>query len=142
MLYPFGGECDTQPLIDVHNITLTNVQAYGTVLPPGVIRCHESNPCTGFEFNNVKSHGWWRVLGLNYVVENVVGTETKSRPVPAFKDLDGNYIESYEGGQFNFSSVIQDRVMPFVQEMLGEDHYSPSKLVKSFSTVYAGFINK
>ena len=76
--------CETQPLIDVHNITLRNVQQYGTLLPPGIIRCNSTNPCTGFVFDNVRAHGWWRLFGLNYIVENVEGVVTNSKPDPGF----------------------------------------------------------
>ena len=70
----------------MHNITLRNVQQYGTLLPPGVIRCNSTNPCTGFVFENVRAHGWWRILGLSYIVENVFGIATSSKPDPGFLD--------------------------------------------------------
>lgn len=85
MLYPLV-PCDTQPLIDVHNITLRNVQQFGSLLPPGIIRCNSTNPCTGFAFENVRAHGWWRIFGLNYFVENIYGTVTSSKPDPGFLD--------------------------------------------------------
>ena len=53
-----------------------------------MIRCNETNPCTGFSFENVKSHGLWTWLGFNYIVENVEGTVINSKPIPAFNGVD------------------------------------------------------
>jgi hypothetical protein len=39
--------------ITVRNITLRNIKSTGGLLPPGIIRCNETNPCTGFVFDNV-----------------------------------------------------------------------------------------
>jgi hypothetical protein len=83
MTYPFGG-CETQPLISLTDITLTNVQQYNTILPPGVVRCNETNVCTGFEFNNVNADGWWSKLGLGYITDYIEGTVTDSSPAPDF----------------------------------------------------------
>ena len=49
MLYPLK-PCLTQPLIDIENVTIRNVRQYGTILPPGVLRCNETNPCQNFIF--------------------------------------------------------------------------------------------
>lgn len=49
MLYPLI-PCETQPLIDVHDITVRNVQSYGSILPPGIVRCNETNVCTNMIF--------------------------------------------------------------------------------------------
>lgn len=84
MLFPLG-DCEVPNVIDVRNITLRNVQQYGTIFPPGVIRCNETNPCTGFVFDNVRAHGWWRLFGMNYIVENVEGEVINSHPKPDFK---------------------------------------------------------
>ena len=83
MLYPLK-PCETSGLVSFSNFTLSNINIYNAILPPGVIRCNETSPCTGFEFNNVHAHGWWKLLGLNYIVENVQGTVTDSRPKPAY----------------------------------------------------------
>ena len=47
-------------------------------------------PCTNFVFENVNSHGWWHYLGISYFVENVHGTITDSKPVPAFVTPEGD----------------------------------------------------
>ena len=79
----------------MHNITLRNIQQYDTILPvPGVVRCNETNPCTGFVFENVKSHGIWTWLGFNYITEQVVGVVTDSKPVPAFIGVDQAAFET------------------------------------------------
>ena len=83
MTYPIGG-CTTQPLITVSNITLNNIRQYGSLLPPGIIRCNETNPCKGFVFNNVKASGWWKFLKLGYITEHIEGVVTHSDPAPAF----------------------------------------------------------
>jgi len=95
MFYPLGG-CETQPLISMNNIILRNVVSHGGPLTPGVIRCNDTNPCTGFEFTNVHIHGWWRLFGMGYITENTSGTVTNSRPVPAFSNLDESDFEQYD----------------------------------------------
>ena len=76
MTYPIGG-CETQPLVTMSNITLNNIRQYGSILPPGIIRCNETNPCTGFVFNNVQATGWWQHLGLGYITEHIDGVVTE-----------------------------------------------------------------
>ena len=95
MFYPFGADCPTQPLVQVSNVTLTNITQQGSILPPGIVRCHETLPCTGFVFDNVKATGWWSILGLGYITENIVGTVTNSEPVPAFGSNDAVSTQSY-----------------------------------------------
>ena len=85
MLYPLAGgdsTCATQPLITVSNITLRNIVSHGGILPPGIIRCNATNPCTNFVWDNVKIHGWWRILGLGFITENTFGNVTNSHPEP------------------------------------------------------------
>ena len=86
MLYPLS-PCETQPLIKMERITLDNIQQSGNVLPPGVIRCNETNPCTDFTFNNVNDKSIWTRLNFNYIVENVEGIVSNSSPIPAFTNL-------------------------------------------------------
>jgi len=71
MVYPLDPNCDTQPLITVKNITLNNIETHGGLLPAGILRCHESNPCTGMVFNNVIQNSIWRTLGFGYITENM-----------------------------------------------------------------------
>jgi polygalacturonase len=73
MLYPLGG-CRTQPLIDVRNITLRNITSRGGFLPPGIIRCNKTNPCTGINFENVDIRGWWDSLNLSFISEYAYGS--------------------------------------------------------------------
>ena len=60
MLYPFDpkGTCQTQPLIDIRNITLKNVEIHNSLLLPILIRCNETNPCTGINLQDVKVNYW------------------------------------------------------------------------------------
>lgn len=81
-------------MVTFRDITLRNVQIYNSLLPPGIIRCNETNPCTGFVFDNVNAHGWWKHLRISYIVENVYGTVSNSSPVPAYITPDG---DSYVG---------------------------------------------
>ena len=86
MFYPFGG-CETDPLISMTNITLNNVRQYDSILPPGIIRCNETNSCTGFVWNNVHATGyagWWEFLGIGFITENVFGEVRDSVPDPHF----------------------------------------------------------
>ena len=86
MIYPLGG-CETQPLIQMDDISLNNIRIYDSILPPGVIRCNETNSCTGFKWNNVHATGiagWWEYLGLGFITENVHGDVTDSSPDPHF----------------------------------------------------------
>jgi len=71
----------------MHNITLDNIRIHDSILPPGVIRCNETNECTGFVWNNVHATGiggWWKFLGLGFISEHVHGVVTDSSPNPHF----------------------------------------------------------
>ena len=83
MFYPYGS-CQTIAEVGIFNVTLRNVETNGGLLWPGVIRCNETIPCTGFVFDNVKHHTWWSLIGWNYFTENVYGTVIDSKPEPDF----------------------------------------------------------
>lgn len=76
--------------MDIRDITLNNIQMYDAVLPPGVIRCNETLPCTNIVFQNVKASGWWSVFRLNYFTENVHGAVVDSTPAPKFITSEGD----------------------------------------------------
>lgn len=101
MFYPLGG-CETQPLITVANITLRNVKQYHNILPPGVIRCNETNQCGGFVFDDVTAEGWFNYFGLGYITENIYGEVERSFPAPAFKsgEPDGIPTPQFDLGHF------------------------------------------
>lgn len=84
MLYPLVPDCPTQPRITITNITLRNVSGENGFLPPGIIRCNAKNPCKGINFDGVNFGGWFGNFGLGYIVENALGTVTKSYPPPKF----------------------------------------------------------
>ena len=84
MLYPLILDCETQPRITVSNITLRNITSEGGLLPPGIIRCNETNPCTGFEFDNVNFKGWYNDYDLGFITEYVQGESINSYPDPGF----------------------------------------------------------
>ncbi|RNA26782.1 glycoside hydrolase family, partial [Brachionus plicatilis] len=48
-----GTECPSDPLVTVEDITLRNVSIYGGLLSPGIMRCHEKNPCKNLIFDGV-----------------------------------------------------------------------------------------
>lgn len=70
MLYPLSA-CETQPLITISDITLRNITSEGGILTPGIVRCHETNPCKNINFENVNIKGWWSSWGGNFITENV-----------------------------------------------------------------------
>ena len=87
MIYPIDPHCDTQPRIDIRNITLRNITSTGGYLPAGIIRCNSTNPCSGFKFEDVSVKSlFWDTLGQGYISEYVEG-ETKGTvfPDPKFK---------------------------------------------------------
>lgn len=86
MLYPLT-PCDTQPRIDVRNITLRNIELNGSVLTPGIIRCNEANPCTDFTFEHVHLNAWYDKKGKGFITENVYGTVIDSYPDPGFMPM-------------------------------------------------------
>lgn len=77
MTYPFEA-CPTQPLIDVQNITLRNVSSQGGFLPPGIIRCNQTNPCRDMNFENVHIDGWWRDMNWTFISEYAYGNVINS----------------------------------------------------------------
>ena len=83
MLYPLTA-CETQPRITLYNITLKNIDIEGSVLPPGIIRCNETNPCHDFTFENVNVRSLYTKLRMNYIMENVYGEVINSFPDPGF----------------------------------------------------------
>jgi len=95
MLYPLKKDCETQPLIDMDNIVLRNITSVGGLLPPGIIRCNETNPCTGFEFTDVQIDGWWnsgifRFFRIGYISQFAHGNQTHSHPSPHLLADDGS----------------------------------------------------
>ena len=86
MLYPLIKKCDTQPRVTIRNIKIRNVVSTGGVFPPGVIRCNATNPCQGFEFENVRVTGWFTLADIGYITENVIGHSSYSFPNPGFNE--------------------------------------------------------
>ena len=135
MLYPLT-PCETQPLITIANVTLRNVQ-HTESLTPGVIRCHETNPCTGFEWNMVNGSGWWHFLGFNYITSNVQGEVIDSKPIPAFGSSTDLNSETYGA---DLGEVYGEMMRSFIRSLLDQDKATNFKTaVKSFSRVYKGF---
>jgi polygalacturonase len=49
-------KCVTQPLIDINNVSIENINIYNTFWPyAGLINCNETNPCSNILFKNVTS---------------------------------------------------------------------------------------
>lgn len=106
MFYPLGG-CETQPLIDMDNVVLRNITSQGGLLPPGIIRCNETNACTGFEFTDVQVDGWWnqgvfRFLRIGYISQFAHGTQTRSHPNPHLLADDGTVAPMIGGDEEDF----------------------------------------
>jgi len=129
MFYPFGG-CETQPLITVANITLRNVQQYGNLLPPGVVRCNETHRCHGFVFDNVNADGWFNWFGLGYITEEVYGESINSHPRVKFLGGNGDEEEVEEGEfmavfyqlakrAFNQFANVSEDIKELVNEQIG-----------------------
>ena len=134
MLYPLT-PCDTQPLIDVRNIVLNNVQQHGNLLTPGIVRCHETNKCTGFIFQNVNARSWWSLFGLNYITENVEGTVVASKPEPDFGQ------KSIEGG--DLSMVFQEYLIEMMRDAVSDQKMATAKFgaaASVFDKAYSNFV--
>ena len=119
MTYPIGG-CATQPLIYMANITLSNIKQLGSILPPGIVRCNETAVCEGFVFDNVQSSGWWRLLGINYITENIIGTVTNSKPSPDFGGSGNALTEN--GLMSDFSSMFSKKLRKLAHEFFSKLH--------------------
>jgi hypothetical protein len=91
MLYPLLNDCQTQPRITVRNITLRNINSINGILPPGIIRCNETNPCRDITFDNVKVTGWFTLLDYGYITENAYGTSSWSLPNPGLNNTKIDY---------------------------------------------------
>ena len=137
MLYPLT-PCETQPLITIANVTLRNVQNTDS-LTPGVIRCNETNPCTGFEWNMVNGSGWWHLLGLNYITENVQGDVLDSKPIPNFA-TSLSHLDNENFGT-DLGAVYGEMMRSFIKSLLNQERSNNFETaVKSFSKVYTSFI--
>lgn len=60
MLYPFDphGTCETQPRINISDVTLKNVKITDSLLFPIIMRCNKTNPCHDIVFDNVHVDKW------------------------------------------------------------------------------------
>lgn len=67
-------------------MTVRNLNSTGGFLPPGVIRCNETNPCENINFDKVNISGWWADLGLGFITEYAHGTVLDSTPAPALNE--------------------------------------------------------
>ena len=94
MTYPFQ-KCETQPNIDVRNITLRNVTSEGGILPPGIVRCNASNPCQNINFENVQLSGWWRDLNWTFISEYAHGSVVNSYPDPLLNEASEKVFDLY-----------------------------------------------
>jgi polygalacturonase len=85
MLYPIGGDdaCPVNPLVPIYNVTLKDIAISGGVTPP-VVRCNETAPCTGFEFDNVQ-YTSWATRAEGWICENAFGTEKHLQPKPCLE---------------------------------------------------------
>jgi hypothetical protein len=112
MFYPILTDCETQPLVPITNLTLRNISSTDGWLPPGIIRCNETNPCTGFVFDNVNVTGWFNDYNLGYVTENVYGTSINSYPDPGFLK------PGQPTRQHKWNSDLANSILRFIMSML------------------------
>lgn len=66
----------------MRDITLKNITIHDAILPPGIVRCNATHPCTEMVFDNVKADGWWRHIRANYFVDYAYGEVKNSSPKP------------------------------------------------------------
>ena len=125
MFYPLL-PCETNNLVGIKDVTLNNIQVHDSLLPPGIIRCNSTLPCTGFVFQNVKASGWWNKLHLNYFTENVHGEIVNSTPAPKFITSEGDGFVSDDRQYL----MIQDAVHYIYDLFFGVD-VSYTKLMRS-----------
>jgi len=108
--YPFEG-CETQPLIDVRNITLRNVTSYGNFLFPGIIRCNESNPCEGIEMYWVRHLETWTAdMNWTYITEYAHGKTVLAIPDP--------YVSGSQSDRV-FDLYTVQNALTFVDQAMG-----------------------
>jgi len=73
-LYPLPGtHCPLQPRVPVTNLHLRNITGVDAALSPGVLRCSDEGPCTGWVWENVNmtSHSDWPV-GADFLCNGLV----------------------------------------------------------------------
>ena len=72
-------QCEANPRVNMTDIYLYNVSVDQPITNPGIMSCNETNPCTGFVFDNVKFVG---DSIEPYVCQNIYGEATNSYPNP------------------------------------------------------------
>ena len=60
-VFPISTSCPTQPRITVSDIFLQDINVIDSWDLPGVMLCNATNPCTNFNFNNLRAIGDFRV---------------------------------------------------------------------------------
>jgi hypothetical protein len=87
---------------------LRNITSHGGILPPGIIRCNETNACHGINFENVQLHGVWRYFLGNFIVENAYGTVTDSSPKPAILPEDSSSKPTFFDPLREITMILED----------------------------------
>lgn len=77
--FPIVMNCSTQPRVTVSDIFLEDITFVNGHNLPGVLLCNETNPCTNFQFNNVKNTGFFEVQ-KDYYCDYVSGSSSNSLP--------------------------------------------------------------
>ena len=86
MIYPLQ-PCETQPRVTVRDIYLKNVTSVGSILPAGILRCNETNPCQNFVFEDVQLRSsLWDHLGIGFISEFVEGHTSNVFPDPKIRE--------------------------------------------------------
>jgi len=78
----------TNPRVNMSNIFITNLTSSDGWINAGVLRCNETNPCHGFNFENVYITGW---DSENYTCNSIYGSCKNCTPVPYCMKPDSEY---------------------------------------------------
>ena len=84
------------------------------------MRCHHSNPCTGFAWNNVTSTSVWDyvpLVGSGYITENVYGSVDADDRMPN-EELENRLTSPLPG--FNRQPVVRAENLAYYFALLFE----------------------
>lgn len=65
---------------------MKNVTSTGSLLPAGILRCNATNPCKGFDFEDVNLRSrFWDFLHVGFISQYIEGNQSNSFPNPKFQ---------------------------------------------------------
>ena len=92
----FNSTCNTQPRVPVTNLVLRNITMTGALLSPGVLRCNDTGPCTGWIFENVH-------------ISSATNFPTSQFICSGIADSYGYNVEPSIAGCFNDTTTAQNK---------------------------------